>query len=135
MLAGCSLVAVCHLLMALPIATTPWLAAIIMFLHGIAFSLVPSALWPSVPKIVPLSQLGTAYSIIYYIQNLGLMLVPMFVGNMIDEAQQPSSTVTPTMLVFALFGVLAVVTAILLLYLDKRQHYGLEKANIKKSKQ
>jgi MFS family permease len=106
-----------------------------MFLHGIAFSLVPSALWPSVPKIVPLSQLGTAYSIIYYIQNLGLMLVPMFVGNMIDEAQQPSSTVTPTMLVFALFGILAVVTAILLLYLDKRQHYGLEKANIKKSKQ
>ena len=135
MIAGCSLVAVCHLLMALPIATTPWLAAIIMYLHGIAFSLVPSALWPSVPKIVPLSQLGTAYSIIYYIQNLGLMLVPMFVGNMIDEAQQPSSTVTPTMLVFALFGILAVVTAILLLFLDKRQHYGLEKANIKKSKQ
>ncbi|MCR4852596.1 MAG: MFS transporter [Prevotella sp.] len=132
MLVGCLLVTVGHFLMALPIATTPWVAAFIMFLHGIAFSLVPSALWPSVPKIVPLSQLGTAYSIIYYIQNLGLMLVPMLVGNIIDNQSQHAESVTHTMLFFTLFGVLAVAVSILLLLLDRKLHYGLEQANIKR---
>src|SRR5574344_1228445 len=55
-----------------------------MILLGIAFSLVPSAMWPSVPKIIPMKQLGSAFAIIFFIQNIGLMLVPMFMGKCIE---------------------------------------------------
>jgi MFS family permease len=134
MLLGCSFVLCSHLLLAIPGLTASWVAVLVMVLIGISFSLVPSALWPSIPKIVPLKQLGTAYSIIYYIQNLGLMLVPIWVGDVIGRHTGADGTVdfTVPMLVFAAFGALAVVTAIVLLIVDHFRHYGLESANIAK---
>ena len=134
MLTGCALVFVCHVVLALPIVNTPWVAALMMVLLGVAFSLVPSAMWPSVPKLVPLKVLGTSYSIIYYIQNIGLMLMPMLVGNIIDDYTSADGHVdfTVPMSVFAVFALAATLVAVLLLYMDKRMGYGLEKANISK---
>ena len=134
MLTGCALVFVCHVVLALPVVNTPWVAALMMVLLGVAFSLVPSAMWPSVPKLVPLKVLGTSYSIIYYIQNIGLMLMPMLVGNIIDDYTSADGHVdfTVPMSVFAVFALAATLVAALLLYMDKRMGYGLEKANISK---
>jgi hypothetical protein len=91
-------------------------------------------MWPSVPKLVPLKVLGTSYSIIYYIQNIGLMLMPMLVGNIIDDYTSADGHVdfTVPMSVFAVFALAATLVAALLLYMDKRMGYGLEKANISK---
>ena len=58
-------------------------AAIVLL--GIGYSLVPSAMWPTVPKIIPEKNLGTAYSMIYWIQNMGMLLVPIFVGRIMKE--------------------------------------------------
>ena len=134
MLTGCALVFVCHVVLALPVINTTWVAALMMVLLGVAFSLVPSAMWPSVPKLVPLKVLGTSYSIIYYIQNIGLMLMPMLVGNIIDDYTSADGHVdfTVPMSVFAVFALAATLVAALLLYMDKRMGYGLEKANISK---
>lgn len=132
MLTGCALVFVCHVVLALPVVNNTWVAALMMVLLGVAFSLVPSAMWPSVPKLVPLKVLGTSYSIIYYIQNIGLMLMPMLVGNIIDDYTSADGHVdfTVPMSVFAVFALAATLVAALLLYMDKRMGYGLEKANI-----
>lgn len=133
MLTGCIIITVSHFCLALPVITTSWFALGVMILVGIAFSMVPGIMWPSVPKLVPLRQLGTAYSIIYYIQNLGLMLVPMWVGNIINENTDPVTGYVDylmPMLVFAGLGVAACVVAALLLFMDKKKHYGLQKANI-----
>ena len=54
-------------------------------LLGIGYSLVPAAMWPSVPKIIPEKNLGTAYSLIYWIQNMGMLLVPIFIGMVLDS--------------------------------------------------
>lgn len=132
MLVGCALVLCCHVVLALPMANATWFSTVVMVLLGVAFSLVPSAMWPSVPKLVPLEQLGTAYSIIYYIQNIGLMLAPMYIGNIIDQYTAPDGhvDVTVPMSVFALFALAATLVAALLLYVDRREDYGLERSNI-----
>ena len=137
MLVGCALVLCCHVVLALPMANQTWVATLTMLLLGVAFSLVPSAMWPSVPKLVPIGQLGTGYSIIYFIQNIGLMLMPMYIGNLIDRHIRPDGhvDVTVPMSVFALLALAAVVVASLLLYVDRRDDYGLEKSNIKSEKQ
>ena len=132
MLIGCILVTVSHICLLLPFITYTWFATIIMILLGIAFSLVPSAMWPSVPKIVPLKQLGTAYSIIYYIQNIGLMLVPMWVGDVMGKNTASDGHVdfTMPMMIFAGFGLISILVSSILLIMDKKKHYGLEDANI-----
>ena len=132
MLIGCAIVLGCHVVLALPMANATWFATVVMVLLGVAFSLVPSAMWPSVPKLVPLEQLGTAYSIIYFIQNIGLMLAPMYIGNIIDDYTAPDGhvDVTVPMSVFALFALAATAVAALLLYVDRREDYGLERSNI-----
>lgn len=116
MVTGCAIVCVSHLLLAFPLSQTAWYSLVIMVFEGIAFSLVPSALWPQVPKIVPLRRLGTAYSIIYYIQNIGLMLVPILAGHVIDRYTSATGHVSYTvpMLLFAAFGLAALTTAIML---------------------
>lgn len=133
MFIGCSLVTLCHVVMLLPLASTPWIAVAVMFLHGVAFSLVPSALWPSVPKIVPLKQLGTAYSIIYFIQNIGLMVVPVYVGKLTD-AESSTGNYTLPMLFFIMLGILSLVAALALIVYDKRKNIGLEAPNIKQNR-
>ena len=133
MLIGCVIVTLCHVCLSLPFIQHTWMVMVIMVLYGVSFSLVPSAMWPSVPKIVPLKQLGTAYSIIYYVQNIGLMLVPMLVGNIIDAHTDAIGHVDYTlpMVVFTLLGAAAIVLSLLLMISDKRHHYGLWERNIK----
>ena len=110
-----------------------------MILLGIAFSLVPSALWPSVPKIIPMKQLGSAYAIIFYIQNIGLSMVPVLIGWVIEKystiegANGTTYDYTIPMTIFAMFGVIAIVIAAILKKEDAAKHYGLEKSNIKKA--
>lgn len=74
-----------HVCFALPIVEQTWFAVSLVILLGVAFSLVPSAMWPSVPKIIPMKQLGSAYAIIFYIQNIGLTLIPMLMGTIIEN--------------------------------------------------
>jgi MFS family permease len=136
MLVGSFLLVVVHTLFALPLLNVWWFAAVIMVLLGIAFSLVPSAMWPSVPKIIPQNQLGTAYATIFWIQNIGLTGVPMLIGWVLKNwcqtgiAEKPYDYTLP-MIIFACFGILAVFVAWLLGREDRKKGYGLEKPNIK----
>ena len=137
MIIGSAMLTLVHVLFALPILGVWWFAVLVMILLGIAFSLVPSALWPSVPKIIPLKQLGSAYAIIFYIQNIGLSLVPVLIGWVIDTY---STTSTPAgiaydytipMCIFALFGLIAIAISLILKREDARKGYGLEERNMK----
>ena len=80
---------------------------------GIGYSLVPSAMWPSVPKIVPERNLGTAYSLIYWIQNMGMLLVPIFVGR-IFRAYEGVQAAVRAEWIFIGLGCVAVLVAVLL---------------------
>lgn len=127
-----------HLLFALPILNEWWFATLIMIVLGIAFSLVPSAMWPSVPKIIPEKQLGTAYALIFWVQNWGLMGVPALIGWVLDKyckldnsAGGPAYDYTLPMIIFTGFGILALIVALLLKREDKKKGYGLELPNIK----
>ena len=138
MLIGALMLIGVHVLFALPILNYWWFATIIMIVLGIAFSLVPSAMWPSVPKIIPEKQLGTAYALIFWVQNWGLMGVPALIGWVLDRycklggEGQPAYDYTLPMVIFASFGVLALIIALMLKAEDKKKGYGLEEANIKK---
>lgn len=135
MIIGSVLLTVVHAVFALPEVNTVAVAIVMMVLLGIAFGLVPSAMWPSVPKIIPMQLLGTAYAMIFYIQNIGLSMVPIWIGK-INQANTDEATglidYTQTMTTFAGFGVVAIVIAVLLLIEDKKKDYGLQEANIKK---
>lgn len=135
MIIGSVLLTVVHAVFALPEVNTVAVAIVMMVLLGIAFGLVPSAMWPSVPKIIPMQLLGTAYAMIFYIQNIGLSMVPIWIGK-INQANTDEATglidYTQTMTTFAGFGVVAIVIAVLLLIEDKKKGYGLQEANIKK---
>ena len=74
-----------HFLFAIPLLSHWLVAFVLMLVLGVAFSLVPSAMWPSVPKLIPEKQLGTAYALIFYIQNWGLMGVPLLIGWILDR--------------------------------------------------
>lgn len=131
MILGTAMLTVVLMVFALPLNSTV-LALVLMFILGVAFSLLPSVLWPAVPKIVPEQQLGTAYSIIYYIQNIGLMLVPIIIGNVLDHSKVDNAVdYTPAMWIFTVIGGLAIVVSVVLLILDKKYHYGLQDANVK----
>ena len=132
MLIGSILLTIVHAIFALPV--TSWvLAIVVMLILGIAFGLVPSAMWPSVPKIIPMKLLGTAYALIFYIQNIGLSLVPIMIGkvNQANTAADGTIDYTQTMIIFAAFGLVAIVISMLLKAEDKKKGYGLEQPNIK----
>ncbi len=80
MIVGSLILILVHGILAIPTFNAAWIAVIMVIVLGIGFSLVPSAMWPSVPKIIPEKQLGTAYAVIFWIQNIGLMLVPLMLG-------------------------------------------------------
>ena len=138
MVIGSVMLTVVHVLFALPLLNVWWFAVLIMVILGIAFSLVPSAMWPSVPKIIPMKQLGSAYAIIFYIQNIGLSMVPLLIGWVIDRystIRTPDGTVsydyTLPMCIFALFGFVAILIAWGLKREDSVKGYGLEQRNMK----
>lgn len=111
-------------------------AFLAIVLLGISFSLVPASLWPSVPKLVDGKLLGSAYAVIFWIQNIGLYAVPMIIGSVLasinsDVSNPLSYNYTVPMLIFASFGVLALIFGLILKALDRKHHYGLEAPNTK----
>ena len=132
MLLGSVLLFLVHAALALPLCH--WALAIVMMtLLGISFGMVPSAMWPSVPKIIPMKLLGTAYALIFYIQNIGLALVPVWIGKVNQrntDALTGTVDYTETMVVFALFGLVAIIISAVLLREDRLRGYGLEQRNI-----
>lgn len=111
-------------------------AFLAIVLLGISFSLVPASLWPSVPKLVDGKLLGSAYAVIFWIQNIGLYAVPMIIGGVLastntDVFNPLSYNYTAPMLIFASFGVLALIFGLILKALDRKNHYGLEAPNTK----
>lgn len=139
---GALLMIGCHLVFALllPVYPVTWVAFTAIIVLGISFSLVPAALWPSVPKVMDKRYLGSAYSLIFWVQNIGLALFPILIG-VVLEASNPGITdpmkrnYTVPMLLFASLGVLALIFGIWLRILDAKKHYGLEEPNIKASKE
>lgn len=141
MIIGSFILVIVHVIYFLPFITSVWIAAVNALLLGIGFSLVPSAMWPSVPKIIPEKQLGTAYATIFWVQNWGLMGIPFAIGVILDklnpgaaEAISSGAAVkynySETWLIFIGLAVLAVVFAFLLKVEDKKKGYGLEMPNI-----
>lgn len=132
MIYGSLLLTVVHIF----ITFTTFSAYLLMILLGIAFSLVPAAMWPGVAKIVPESRIGSAYGAMFSLQNLGLFGVPILAGYFLDRAnpgitpemveQGTSLNYTPTMLIFIVFGIIGFIFALLLKWDDKTSGYGLE---------
>jgi len=141
MIIGAVIIIMVHLLFSVALFNNYIFAIFNVILLGIGFSLVPSAMWPSVPKIIPERQLGTAYALIFWVQNWGLMLVPLLIGwvldkycitgtSMLDGKVVTAYNYTIPMLIFTSFGVLALLFAFLLKAEDRKKGYGLEKPNI-----
>ncbi len=84
MIIGAVMLIFVHLVFYLPFIDSMYAAIVTSIVLGIAFSLVPSAMWPSVPKLIPERQLGSAYALIFWIQNWGLMGIPYLIGKVLD---------------------------------------------------
>ncbi len=145
MIIGSILLIIVHALFSIPGLNNWVFAMVLVVLLGVAFSLVPSAMWPSVPKIIPEQRLGTAYSLIFWVQNWGLMGVPLLIGWVLEKYCVIGQTVrdgvtvnmynyTLPMTIFTLFGVLALIVAFMLKAEDKRKGYGLEQPNIEQKR-
>ncbi len=80
MIIGSIILILVHGVLTIPFLSSWWLAAVMVIILGVGFSLVPAAMWPSVPKIIPEKQLGTAYAVIFWIQNIGLWAIPLLLG-------------------------------------------------------
>ena len=128
MIVGSLLVLASHLVITFAPQGVPAYAYIAIAMLGIGYSLVPSAMWPSVPKIIPEKNLGTAYSLIYWVQNMGMWAVPIYVGRIFtreitvagDHAQEVSAALHAEY-VFILLGVIALAVA-LMLFRSSRKH-------------
>ena len=139
MMIGAIMLVCIHFTFSLPFLDN-WLVALaLVILLGIAFSLVPSAMWPSVPKIIPENKLGTAYALIFWVQNWGLMGVPYLIGKVLDKYcitgyvnEKPTYDYTIPMIIFTCFGILALLISYLLKREDRIKGYGLELPNIQK---
>ena len=128
MIIGAGLVLTSHLIITFAPQGVPMYAYIAIALLGIGYSLVPSAMWPSVPKIIPEKNLGTAYSLIYWVQNMGMWAVPIYVGKIftktITEPGNKVQEVTAAIQaehVFIVLGIIAIAVAFLLRF-SSRKH-------------
>ena len=129
MLIGAVIMIVCHSVFAfvLPQFPSKTLALITILVLGVSFSLVPASMWPSVPKIIDEKVLGSAYCLIFWVQNIGLCLVPLLIGKL----RVATDGYLVPMVVFTCFGILAFILSLLLKMEDKRKNYGLELPNKK----
>lgn len=125
---GAAMLTLVHFGFSLPIHSSSY-ALMLMILLSIGYSLAPAALWPCVPKIIPLKCLGTAYSMIFFIQNFGRSIIPMIMG----KTNEMDPSYTSSMLVFTVTAFGAVLTALAMLHIDRRKKYGLQKPNIRHS--
>ena len=103
---------------------------------GASFSLVPAALWPSVPKLVDEKIIGSAYALIFWIQNIGLWLFPILIGNVLtgtNPVDTPPDELNNTwaLVMLACLGVAALLIGLYLKVVDKKKNLGLEQPNIK----
>ncbi len=145
MLYGAILLTVSHLIFALvpAAAFTSFVAYATIVVLGLAFSLVPASMWPSVPKIVEERFLGSAYGLIFWIQNIGLLAVPILIGWSLSAANPGVAEAiaagdvaakydyTVPEFIFAGFGVMAMILSVVLKMVDKHKGYGLDKPNTK----
>ena len=143
MIVGAAMLIGVHAIYALPFVHASWVAIVLMVILGIAFSLVPSAMWPSVAKIFPVKQLGTAYALIFFIQNIGLWGVPTLIGFVLEKyciigtelvagKETTFYDYTLPMVIFTVIACLSLVVAFLLKAADQKYNYGLERPNLKK---
>ena len=123
-------------------------AYITILVLGASFSLVPASLWPSVPKLVDQKIIGSAYALIFWIQNIGLWLFPLLIGKVLDKTNPQlvedlnNGVITPEqaavsydytapLVMLACLGVAALVLGFVLKVVDKKKGYGLEQPNIR----
>lgn len=123
-------------------------AYITILVLGASFSLVPASLWPSVPKLVDAKIIGSAYALIFWIQNIGLWLFPLLIGKVLDKTNPQlvsdlkNGLITPQeaavsydytapLVMLACLGVAALILGFVLKIVDKKNGYGLEEPNIK----
>ena len=140
---GSLLLIICHLTFAfiLPMFKGNAVGGVIVayvtiLVLGASFSLVPAALWPSVPKLVDEKIIGSAYALIFWIQNIGLWLFPLLIGKVLENTN-PGVTdpvalnYTWPLVMLACLGVAALIIGIILKRVDAKKHLGLEEPNIK----
>ena len=111
-------------------------AYITILVLGASFSLVPASLWPSVPKLVDEKIIGSAYALIFWIQNIGLWLFPLLIGKVLDATNkgvtnQDQLDYTAPLVMLAGLGVAALILGLVLKVVDKKKGLGLEEPNIK----
>lgn len=153
---GSALLIVCHLTFAFVLPLFKGneiggvaLAFVTILILGASFSLVPASLWPSVPKLVDSKIIGSAYALIFWIQNIGLWLFPLLIGKIL-KASNPdivqsleAGTLSPSeaatsynytnpLLMLAMLGLVALFLGLYLRVVDRKKGYGLEEPNIKK---
>ncbi|MDE7127055.1 MAG: MFS transporter, partial [Bacteroidales bacterium] len=131
MIAGSLLVLAAHLVIAFAPQGVAFYGYLGISLLGVGYSLVPSAMWPSVPKIIPEKNLGTAYSLIYWIQNMGMLVVPIFVGRIFSDAVSAGgvapevSAAVHAEYIFIFLGAMAIAVAALL-FISSGRHPELQ---------
>ena len=145
LLLGSALLIVCHLTFAFVLPQFKgnavggaMVAYITILVLGASFSLVPAALWPSVPKLVDEKIIGSAYALIFWIQNIGLWLFPLLIGKVLNSTNPEGTAATEldytwALVMLAALGVAAGLIALYLRVVDKKKHLGLEEPNIKES--
>ena len=132
MILGSFLVLAAHLIIAFA-PGYPSFGYVGIALLGVGYSLVPAAMWPSVPKIIPEKNLGTAYSLIYWIQNMGMLVVPIFVGKIIEKTTDETVAAVRAEYLFIGLALVAVsVSFILSRSSDKNPHLRLDVPNKEK---
>ena len=127
MIVGSALVLTSHFIITFAPQGEPVYAYLAIAMLGIGYSLVPSAMWPSVPKIIPEKNLGTAYSLIYWVQNMGMWAVPIYVGRIFtreitqagNHAQEVSAAIHAEY-VFIVLGIVAIDVALMLFFSSRR---------------
>ncbi|MBU0713361.1 MFS transporter [bacterium] len=143
MILGSVMLLCVHIVLWIPGLNSVALAVLLVIVLGMAFSLVPSAMWPSVPKIIPEKQLGTAYALIFWVQNWGLMGIPFLLGVVLDKTnpgvaaakyagENVNYDYSTTWLIFIVCSALSIIVAFMLKAEDKKKGYGLEQPNIVK---
>ncbi len=114
------------------------IAYLTILVLGSSFSLVPASLWPSVPKLVDAKIIGSAYALIFWIQNIGLWLFPLLIGKVLEDTNPGVNDPTALdytwpLVMLACLGVAALVLGLILKIVDRKKHIGLEEPNIKEN--